>query len=159
MFKVNFLVPGIEYEHGVSENSTLSLGVGTGIVYINDSFNDGVGFYPFAQGKYKYYYNFDRRQNKGKNTAGNTGNYVSLVGFFQSGEKIFGGLDREYSDTFGVGPVYGLQRTYNSGFNWSFEAGIMYASVKDAPTWFGGSYDYGTVFPWVGFTIGWVLGK
>jgi len=124
---LNVLLPGIIYEQGISQNSTIAAEATMGFAYVESSFTDnGFGIYPIGRVQYRYYYNFDRRLSKGKNIAGNTGNYIAPTIAIQGGKAIIGDLDY-ISDYFGgIGAVYGLQRTGQKGLQFRFEVGPGY---------------------------------
>lgn len=155
MFKVNFLMPGFEYEHGVTKNTTLQLKLGTSFTYESTFGVESAGVFVNLEAQYRYYYNFDRRIRKEKNINKNSGNYLSLMTLYQPGQPILGNI-RDYNDAFVAGPVYGLQRTYNSGFNWGLETGVVFYSGRDHSGWFN---DDNIVMPWLSISIGWVIGK
>lgn len=123
----NVLLPGIIYEHGLSQNSTIAAEATMGFAYVESSFtDDGFGIYPIGRLQYRHYYNFERRLAKGKNIAGNTGNYIAPTVAVQGGKAIIGNLDY-VSDYFGgIGAVYGLQRTGQKGLQFRFEVGPGY---------------------------------
>ncbi len=149
-FKINFLTPGVEFETGVSNNSTINLALGTGIFYRKQNNQDSeFGVFPYLEGQYRYYYNFKRRNNKGKNTNSNSANYFAFSAIAQSGKSIIGNID--FTDDYAalVGPIWGMQRTYSSGFNLNLSAGVGYAWSEN--------FD-GEILPTVSFTLGWVLG-
>lgn len=124
---VNFLLPGLVYEGGVSENSTWTAEVTTGFALRGcTDCETSFGIYPIGRFQYRNYYNFKRRLKKRKRIVGNTANYIAPTAAIQSGNAIIGGLDFS-SDYFGaVGVVYGLQRTSPKGFQFRMEAGPAY---------------------------------
>lgn len=124
---LNVLLPGIIYEKGLSQNSTIAAEATMGFAYIESDFiESGLGIYPIGRLQYRHYYNFDRRIEKGKNVSGNTGNYIAPTVAIQGGKAIFGNLDY-VSDYFGaIGAVYGLQRTGQKGLQFRFEVGPGY---------------------------------
>lgn len=86
---LNFLLPGVVYEAGISENATLATELTVGFAYRESTFfEDGFGIYPIGRFQYRYYYNFQRRLEKGKRIAGNTGNYLAPTIAVQSGKAI-----------------------------------------------------------------------
>lgn len=150
MFKANLLItPGLEYEFGVTKNSTLDFRLGTGFAYVKVNNEEDYGVFLTFEGSYRYYYNFEQRIAKGKKTSGNSANYVALTTFFSNGDAILGDVELS-SDYLGqVGPVWGFQRTYNSGINLGLELGLGYAfSENDS-----------FVTPIIGFRLGWAFGK
>ncbi|NER18587.1 hypothetical protein [Spongiivirga citrea] len=149
-FKINFLTPGVEFETGISNNSTLNFALGTGIFLRKQNNQDTeFGVFPYLDGQYRYYYNFKRRLDKGKRTDRNSANYFSLSALAQSGKSIIGNVDFTEDYAAFVGPIWGMQRTYNSGFNLNLSAGVGYAWSEN--------FD-GEILPTVSFTLGWVLG-
>ncbi len=150
MFKANLLLtPGLEYEIGVSKNATLDFRVGTGLAYVKSNNEEDYGIFLTFEGAYRHYYNFERRARKGKNTSGNSANYIALTTFFANGDPIIGNLDVDVDYIGQVGPVWGFQRTYNSGFNLGLELGLGYTFDNDDSF----------VAPIVGFRLGWAFGK
>ena len=124
---LNVLLPGIIYEQGLSQNSTLVAEATIGFAYRESDFlESGLGIYPIGKLQYRYYYNFDRRLEMGKNISGNTGNYIAPTVAIQGGKAVIGDLDY-VSDYFGgIGAVYGLQRTGQKGLQFRFEVGPGY---------------------------------
>ncbi|WP_298487844.1 hypothetical protein [uncultured Maribacter sp.] len=147
-FKINFLAPALNYEVGIQKNSTLSFELGTGFAIRGGSeVGTDFGFYPYLDGQYNYYYNLNRRIAKGKNIALNTGNYVAIKTSYYSGNSILGDLDG--NNYFFAGPIYGLQRTYKSGFNFELAGGVGY---------YKNDVDGGVSIE-IDLSIGWVLFK
>ncbi|MGS0524830.1 hypothetical protein ACU8V7_06155 [Zobellia nedashkovskayae] len=142
-------VPAILYEKGLGKNTTASLElvVGFGLRGCSGCETD-FGIYPTLRGQFRYYYNMERRLDKGKNISGNSGNYIAAVMVYQDANPIFGDLELAES-IIGVGPVYGLQRTYKRGFFYRLEGGVGYFSTQS---------DNG-LGPILSARVGWVLGK
>ncbi len=169
-FLVNALWPGISYEMGIARNTAIKLDAGTSIGAI--SF-DGSGFnlYPRLDAQLRQYYNFERRSSKGKNTAGNSGNFYGINMYYTSDVALLGSdFEPEIAniivfgpasfETFYIGATYGLQRTYTSGFNWGLQFGIGAISVDYSDS--GGPVSVTerfSVYPNLRITVGWVLGK
>ena len=124
---LNVLLPGVIYEQGLSQNSTIAAEATMGFAYVESSFTDnGFGIYPIGRLQYRHYYNFERRLERGKRISGNTGNYISPTIAIQGGKAIIGNLNY-MSDYFaGIGAVYGLQRTGQKGLQFRFEFGPGY---------------------------------
>ncbi|TXK78607.1 hypothetical protein [Mesonia sp. K4-1] len=140
VFRINFLNPGVEYEYAVTNTSTLSGGLG---VTYGGSYPDlsggGSGFRylitPFLDLQYKHFYNFKKRLAKNKNTAHNSGNFISGR-FYTRGETIESNFDRTSNYDFAVGPTWGLQRSYGK-FHLLFDVGtIYYFDTKGNGNWF-----------------------
>lgn len=147
---INALLPGVVYEAGISQNSTLTAELTFGFQYRESGFfEDGFGLYPIGRFQYRDYYNFERRLRKGKRIEGNTGNYTAPMVLIQSGNALFGNLDLSSRYTIGIGAVYGIQRTATKGFQFRLEAG---------PGYFFDEFDDGFGLL-LSAKLGWVLGK
>ncbi|PRX53874.1 DUF3575 domain-containing protein [Flagellimonas meridianipacifica] len=146
-FKVNFINPGLEYEVGIAQSQTLNFGAGLQFG-VN---SNGYAFFPALNGQYRYYYNFNRRLERNKQVRGNSANYLAASGTLFVEEVIIGDLESGNGYFGFVGPVYGFQRTYRSGFNFSAELGVGY--------YFDNFLDDDGFGPTASFSIGWVIGK
>lgn len=76
----------MEYEYGFTNSTTLDLRTGSGFAYRKGMFGEGFGIYPIFNVQYRYYYNLEKRVNKGKNISSNSANYIALSGAIQSGK-------------------------------------------------------------------------
>lgn len=124
---LNILLPGVVYEAGISQNSTLTAELTLGFQYRESTFlEDGFGVYPIGRLQYRDYYNFQRRLGKGKRIEGNSGNYTAPTVVIQSGNAFVGDLDLASRYTVGIGAVYGIQRTAPKGFQFRLEGGPGY---------------------------------
>jgi len=148
-FKINFLSPGLEYEKGIGENTSLLVGANLQFYTRPVPFEEVWGFMPAAFGEFRYYTNFNRRIVKNKEIAGNSGNYIGFRNntyFVKS--SLYDSVDIE-GGVFGhLGPLYGLQRTYLRGFNFNVQLGFGY--------YYDAKYD-GMFAPIGGLSIGWVF--
>ncbi len=124
---LNFLLPGLVYEQGIAPNATIAGEVTIGFAVIDCSnCESSFGIYPIGKLQYRYYYNLDRRSDRGKRITGNSGNYVAPMVALQGGDAIIGDLDFASNFFLGAGAVYGIQRTAPSGFQFRLEAGPAY---------------------------------
>jgi hypothetical protein len=131
LFKVNFLVPGVEYEIGLDKYNTINLSFDIGFqiaVYDNGFKTDTEIFIrPIIGGQFRHYYNFGARKSKGKVIKNNSANFVALdvtymfKPFNQPSTETF-----EAGSVFGIGPVWGINRTYETGFSLSLYIGAGY---------------------------------
>ncbi|SDS07593.1 hypothetical protein SAMN04487764_1391 [Gillisia sp. Hel1_33_143] len=135
-FSLNFLIPSLEYEIAVTKNTTVDAVLGMGFGYHDASYLDNpeYGIYPQFETQYRYYYNLDKRMEKGKKTSENSGNYLAAVGLIASGDPILGDmqLNNDYSGF--VGPAWGLQRVYSGNFklNLTLGLGLGFNNVDNA---------------------------
>ena len=151
LFKINFFLPGVVYEHGFTAKNTLYSELSLGFGYQKSSFyNESTWtFYPNINEQFRHYYNLDKRAKKGKRTARNSGNFLALNAIYNF-ESI--STNDDFSNegaSFTVAPVWGFQRTYNGGFNLGFNAGIGYGIQKQSNEF----------VPVINFSLGWVIGK
>jgi hypothetical protein len=149
LLSVNFLLPGLEYETALFDETTLDFRVGAGFGLSGGSDRDTeYGIFLNAHTQYRYYYNFNKRLEKNKNIANNSANYIALNASVGLGEPIIGDLQVSPNLSGVIGPVWGLQRYYNSGFKLDLNLGAGY-----------GFNDLGESFlsPIIGIRLGWLL--
>ena len=147
-FKLNLLSPGFTYELGLFKNQSVSTNLGLA----NATYEEGYVLGLAMNNRYRYYHNFDRRERLDKNTSGNSGNYIAAAqAIFFSQLRV--ATDVEGPDDFNLGfygMVYGIQRTYEKGFNFNVEVGAGYYRGDGVPNGYG---------PLINFTFGWVATK
>lgn len=151
-FSLNILMPSAEYELALGDNTSLDANLGFGFGYHYSDFTDEseFGVYPNLRAQYRWYYNFDKRIEKGKKVSENSGNYVAGVLLLSSGEPLFGDMELRNDLSGFVGPAWGLQRVYNSNFKLNLNLGIGYG--------FNDNGD-GYVSPLIDLQLGFKLGK
>jgi hypothetical protein len=125
LFKINLVTPGLTYERGLSENSTLNVEIGFSL---DITTNDGqlqLLKIPFIRSQYRFYYNIDSRIQKKKSILGNSAGFVApLISYYSkplSHDIYVSGLDG-----FTLGGVWGFQKTYKSNLNLSINTGLGY---------------------------------
>lgn len=150
LFSVNILTPGLEYEYGLSNTTTLDLRAGSGFAYRKGIFGEGFGVYSVFNVQYRYYYNLGKRLRKRKNIADNSGSHLALSGAIQSGKPIIG--DLEYNEGFFgvIGPVWGLQRYYGAGFKLDLNLGGGYGFNESGSSFFS---------PIINLRLGWRISR
>lgn len=73
----------------------------------------------------KYYYNLNKREEKGKNTRNNSANYLAFkVEYFPNWFVISNTKDLTVNDAIYMIPHYGFRRNFAMNFNYEFLAGI-----------------------------------
>jgi len=147
-FKLNLLSPGFTYELGLFKNQSVSTNLGLATA----TYEEGYVFGLASNNRYRYYHNFNRRERLDKNTSGNSGNYIAAAqAIFFSQLRV--ATDVEGPDDFNLGfygMVYGIQRTYEKGFNFNVELGAGYYRGDGVPNGYG---------PLINLTFGWVATK
>lgn len=148
VIKVTFLNPGVGYEKPIGKFQSLYAQA-----FINTSFAIGyssslgntssIYFDPALTLQYRYYYNFAKREAKGKRTDMNSLNYVSLLmQTIFSKESIsssyFPEENRRAINTFGI--VWGIQRNYKKRFSLDLNLGLGYFFAKVTTTNYQGQY-------------------
>lgn len=132
--KATLLPLGLALEQKIGDKQTLNIGVGAQLTFYsyNDSFQGSgteVFLTPFVTGEFRNYYN--RKQVK-KELEQNSGNYVALLGGYVM--ERFGGNDDavilidSFENSFFIGPVWGMQRNYQTGFHLNLSIGLGYQS-------------------------------
>ena len=148
-FSVSFLLPGVEYETSLSNKTTVDLRAGTGFTFaMGKSIGTEFGVYPNFHTQYRYYYNFKKRAEKGKNIHNNSGNYFALSGGLYGGKPLVGEIEYQMDYGAEVGPVWGLQRVYGSGFKLDLHLGLGY-SFNDL-----GESGFSSL---ISFRLGWLI--
>lgn len=143
----NLLMPGLQYEIGITRNVSASAVLGIGLA----TPQEGYSLTPIYNVKARFYHNFERRKAMNKNVAGNSGNYfaASYTHFFTEWE-LMGNMDNGDSSLDFLGAVYGLQRTFKNGINFSAEAGAGWYRRQNFNLGIG---------PVIGFSFGWTPTK
>ncbi|WP_396635388.1 hypothetical protein [Maribacter sp. R77961] len=150
-FKVNLIHPGLEYEMALGVNTTLDIkaGLQAALDPLLPDVYEELGFFPAVAAQYRYYYNFEARQRNRRTIYGNSANYIApaVAAFFPDTRTINNELVK---GVFGyAGVVTGLQRSYDSGFNFSVDAGAAY---------YLGNFE-GPIYPVVNLSIGWIFSE
>lgn len=146
--KFDMLSPGFSYELGLFKNQTVSTNIGLGLA----SYQEGYAYGLAMNNRYRYYYNFNRRLNKGKNISGNSGDYIAAAqAIFFSQLRLATNIEGPSDFNIGFyGMAYGIQRTYPKGFNFTAELGAGLYKGDGVPDGFG---------PLFSFNFGWVATK
>lgn len=113
--KLNFLNPGIAWENPIGAKNTLETNAGIGYNghYRGYSYSNSgwqVNIAPFFEVTGRHYYNLDKRAAKGRNSAYNSGNFISLRTLL-IGPKIAGNVRYYNNHLFQIGPMWGFQRS------------------------------------------------
>lgn len=123
VWKINFLLPGLEYERKLGNSTTLNANAYLRFGYSsNFIFGDAWLVQPSLDVQFREYYNLYKRLAKGKRISGNSANFFAL-GVFGVGRSIVDRQDFRNYSYFGIGPLWGLQRTFPRKFNYSFSVG------------------------------------
>lgn len=148
LFKINLLAPGFEYEIALGSSTTLNINP-----YLTGGYasSEGLLVFPAIQGQFRKYYNLIRRQAKGKRTTGNSGNFIGLAGFGVGRSITSTEGNPVFQNYYGAGPVWGLQRTYQSKLNIGLSGGVGYA--------FSPYSNNQRLALLLNFRLGWVLSK
>ena len=144
VIKANFFDPGISYEKRIGESQTLygqaflstSIYIGYSSALGNMS---GVDIYPALTLQYRYYYNGNKRAEKGKRTAMNSLNYIGIVteaDFYT--DRSWGQDKSRVQKMFGT--VWGFQRNYPKRFSLDLNIGFCYAFGKKTVMSLPGEY-------------------
>jgi hypothetical protein len=146
-FKLDLLSPGISYELGLFRNQSVSSSLGLATATYGEGYALGIAL----NSRYRYYHNFRRRENLRKNTSGNSGNYIAAAqALFFSQLRLTTNIEPDDYNLGFYGMVYGIQRTYENGFNFNVEIGGGYYRGDGVPSGYG---------PLIGMNFGWVAAR
>lgn len=129
ILRINFINPGIEYEHSISEKSKLSANAGFGV---SMSYPDLTTVQPshaffmstFFDLHYKNIYNFNKRKSNNKNVEFNVGDFIGLK-LNGRGKNVNSKISRTGNVDFSLGPTWGIQRNFER-VNLLFNLGPLY---------------------------------
>ncbi|CAN0603948.1 unnamed protein product, partial [Ectocarpus sp. 12 AP-2014] len=145
---LDLMSPGIRYELGLTNNISASTSFSPGLASYQAG--DILGY--AIHNRLRLYLNLLHRLNKGKNTSGNSGDYFAVANtVFWGNLQITGNL--EASDDFALafyGGMYGVQRTFERGFNYNIELGFGHYQGDGTTNGYG---------PLLSFSFGWVPTK
>lgn len=133
IFRLNVLSPGAALELRTGKFSSLNFS--TGITYMgsvngmNARRKSGpsgwiYSFEPFLNIEQKFFYNLNKRFEKGKNTSFNSANFISFRSL-TLGPSIEGNLERKSDYDFTFLASWGFQRSYNH-IHFLFDAGPLF---------------------------------
>lgn len=145
---LDLMAPGIRYELGLTNYISASASFSPGFA----SYQAGNILGYAVHNRLRLYVNLLQRLNKGKNTSGNSGDYFAVANtVFWGGLQITGNF--ETSDDFAIafyGGMYGMQRTFETGFNYNLEFGYGHYQGDGTTNGYG---------PLISFSFGWVPTK
>lgn len=136
--KVTFLSPGISYEKRVSRFQSIYGQVSMSISFsFSYSSTFGTTSYfsldPALTVQYRYYYNAEKRQSKGKRTEMNSLNYLCpILEIYFSKDAISTShyVENNRRAITSVGLAWGFQRNYKKRFSLDFNWGVGYLFAK-----------------------------
>jgi len=137
--KVTFFNPGFSYEKRIGKFQSLY-----GQAFMNTSayfsYSDyfgttsGIYFDPALTLQYRYYYNYAKRESKGKRTEMNNLNYISAIAlsiFSKEAISSSGLNEKDRRPVTTVGIVWGFQRNYPKRFSLDLNLGFGYLFAKE----------------------------
>ncbi|WKX74809.1 hypothetical protein [Zobellia laminariae] len=76
--KINLVNLGFEYEMAIGTNTTFDVKAGMQVALdpLVSNVYEELGFLPAIAGQYRYYYNFEKRQQNRRQIYGNSANYL-----------------------------------------------------------------------------------
>lgn len=145
---LNLVGPGLSYELGIFKNVSASTSFGLGAAHYQEGYTFGYAWHT----RMRWYHNLERRKSFGKNISGNSGDYIAAArSIFWGPVQLSNNLAPPDDFAFAVyGGMYGIQRTYEKGFNFNVELGGGYFDGD------GVANGYGAL---LSFSFGWVATK
>ena len=150
----NFLGIGLSYEIPLSEkwNVDLSTGIGGG-------YRIGNGFAAewvinsspaaYLKSEFKYYYNREKREKKGKNNLNNSGNYIAFQTKYNTKRFSISRIELPLENALLNEIHWGIQRSLGGNWLFNFHAGLGYARDLD--------FSNGIVYPSLGIKFSYKL--
>ena len=146
---LNILEPSFSFEKKVSDNQSFTMAAGITMLTDLDSEYETDFLYsvnPFIEGSFQHYY---KRKWVNEQLKSNSGNYIGVSAgyYFDSvaDNSDFG--TTEQSNSFFVGPVWGIQRNYNSGIHLKLSLGLGIGFGEKSEVFFtsAGGFEFGFV--------------
>lgn len=96
---------------------------------------------------YRFYYNLAKRDRKGKNIAGNSGNYFTIIAAFGF-KPAYSNYPNKFTFATVVGPAWGLHRTFKKNIDLNFSIGLGYGYDNGRGSYFApiSNFSFGYVF-------------
>ncbi|MBO9658292.1 MAG: DUF3575 domain-containing protein [Chitinophagaceae bacterium] len=135
--KITLLTPGISRELKIGKKQTLHTAVLMNVIVqsvISSTFSEtNVYTDPAITAGYRYYYNFEKRANRGKRYEKNSGNYVSAFSalVFTKARMDSDQYEETNRRAIGIfGTCWGFQRNYRGHFSLDLNLGLQYQFGK-----------------------------
>ena len=108
------------------------LGLDAGIWENNYTDESGLAFIPVIILEPRFYYNLNKRLNKGKRIDGNSGNFISLKTIYYPDLFVIGtNEDLNLESDFMIIPTWGIRRNIGKHFNYEAGFGIGYIHYRE----------------------------
>lgn len=137
--KINFLNPGISYEHRIGKNQTVQLSAFMNVLvslgFSSDHSTSDVYVDPAVGAEYRYYYNFRKRSADGKSVSKNSANYIGLYGnmiFSKMRVNSSYYIESKRRNVNVVGLGWGMQRNYTKHFSLDLNIGGQYRFARSS---------------------------
>ncbi|CAD7811845.1 hypothetical protein CHRY9390_02425 [Chryseobacterium aquaeductus] len=108
----------------------------TSLFFKDDLFSEKSGFvmFPTISLSPKWYYNINKREKLGKNTANNSANYISAKLSYVPDWFVISNSDTDglrVNPVISLVPTWGIRRNFGKNFNYEFQAGIGVAKFLE----------------------------
>jgi hypothetical protein len=124
--EIGLFTASLNYERHLGGLFTLKTGVGVGVYFGQDFFSGNTywEFTPIVIAEPRYYYNFNRRVQRGRKTSYNASNYLALSVSYFSNPVVVSGMNYHIRQSaFSLIPEWGLKRTLGKRMNFEFAIG------------------------------------
>ncbi|MET0466244.1 MAG: hypothetical protein ABW007_24005 [Chitinophagaceae bacterium] len=135
--KITLLTPGISHEHRIGKKQTLHMAALMNVTVqsvISSTFSEtDVYIDPAATVGYRYYYNFEKRAERGKRYEKNSANYISAFSGLVFTKATMSSIHWEELNRRAVGILgtcWGFQRNYKGHFSLDLNLGLQYQFGK-----------------------------
>lgn len=133
---INILSPGIGGEFKIAPKGTIKLdgGIGFGVGFTISSstgsnstqFSSSFAIAPVFTSQARYYFNRTKRVDKGKSIYNNSGLFTGASFKYTAPEIYSSKSTITAGNSIDIGPIFGVQRTFNSNIQISLAMGLGY---------------------------------
>lgn len=153
VLRIDILAPGIGGEIQLQETQTIAGALNIGFAFGSNSTlgNQTESYFviaPTIHAEYRYFFNREKRIGKGKTVYNNSGLFFGAHVKYNAPELYSSNELFEALDGVAVGPVFGVQRTWNNNLQLGISLGFGYSSIttNDTPIDGVGNFNFSYIF-------------
>lgn len=137
-FNINVLDPSVSFEKSINDNQSFTAGVGITLLGDFEEDEGTLSVNPFIRGSYRNYY---PRKRVKKELQPNSGNFIGILtgyNFNAIADNTENGTNNRLSNSYYLGPVWGIQRNYQSGIHLGLSIGGGFGVGSNSDIYFTG---------------------
>ena len=146
-FNLNILDPSVTFEKSINDNQSFTAGVGITLLGDYEEDKGTLSVNPFIRGSYRNYY---PRKRVKKALQANSGNFIGVSTGYNFGsiaDNAENGSTNRLANSYYLGPVWGIQRNYQSGIHLGLSIGGGFGVGSNSDIYFTGigGFEFGFV--------------